>query len=170
MEHNDIYSKKTILKPKGDSIKTVDSFDENDELNMSQILNLEKKLQNNFYKIIAFLYLGNKNNKTENEQKFYDENNDEITKIIQSLTFNEKQLLTNIGVNGINNLYKYYCNAIKKKKLSLIENFTCANDNVIDEIYMNSEFSDKILNCPFDDFDTNFDINFENYLKLKSCK
>lgn len=175
-KYDKIYDKNISVKPSNidDSIRTVESSDRSMnnvdieiEKKLQNFFNLEKKLQNNMYTIIAYLYYKEKKNKTENEDILYNSIKPDALNIIDNLNYREKQIINDINSLDIIKLYSYSCNKIINENINIIENKSCINEDDVNKLYINSEITDKLLKCETNDFLVN---NLDNYLNLKSCE
>ena len=165
IEYNDM----SIKQSNENSIKTIsseNSIDDIDNFYINKILDIEKKIGNDFHKIIKYILLNNTENKTENEIILHNDLEEEIIEIYRKLNTREKKLLNNIDKNIILNLYKKSCDILNDKSLKLMKNSNCKTNKILDEIYINSELTDKVLNCPEN---MDFVVQFNKYIDNKYC-
>lgn len=180
-KYDKMYDKDISIKPSnvGDSLRTVESSNRstNDvdvgvnidieiEKKIKKFFNLENKLKNNIYTIIAYLYYKEKENKTENEDILYNSIKQDALDIISTLNHKEKQIINDINSMEIIKLYSYSCNKVINENISIIKNKSCINEDDVNKLYINSEITDKLLKCKTNDFLID---NLDNYLNLKSC-
>jgi hypothetical protein len=99
----------------------------------------------------------------------YSTQNFDINEIIyiKKLTSGEKKLLKFITELELNILKKHSCKLIKDKILTSIQNKTCLDNNILDDIWKNLIIIDEELECGFDDNETNI---FNEYLEKSPCE